>query len=161
MHQEELNPAKEAAKQAFKAQRQSFVAAAATPSGKASLKKACRRAHGTGSARTPTASETGASVPTIEFLGGFIGPAVTAEGEGPLADICDASRAPVGFSCRSASCGFCRVEVLDGADRLEPPDEDEGALLDELDAPAEHRLACQAVVRAGPGLLRVRWVEDG
>jgi ferredoxin len=100
-------------------------------------------------------------VATIEFLGGFMGPAVTVEGDGPLVDICDDARAPVAFACRAASCGTCRVEVSAGAELLEPSEEDEDVVLDELDAPIEHRLACQAVVRPGPGLLRLRWVEDG
>jgi ferredoxin len=100
-------------------------------------------------------------MPTIEFLAGFVGPAVTTEGDGPLVDICDEVRAPVAFACRAATCGTCRVEVFEGAGLLEPPEEDEIALLDEEGAPEDQRLACQAVVRAGPGLLRLRWVEEG
>ena len=100
-------------------------------------------------------------MPTIAFLGGSAGPAVTALGEGRLVDVCDEAHAPVAFSCRGATCGTCRVEVVEGAELLEPPGEDEVALLEEKGAPADQRLACQAVVRAGAGLVRLRWVGMG
>jgi ferredoxin len=98
-------------------------------------------------------------VPTIEFLESAAGPPRTAEGEGPLIDICDEARAPVEFSCRSASCGTCRVEVLAGGDLLEPARDDELELLRALGAPPRQRLACQAIARPGPGLVRLRWVS--
>jgi ferredoxin len=79
---------------------------------------------------------------------------------GSLVDLCDDHRAPVPFSCRSASCGTCRVDVLDGAELLEPPRGDELEVLDLFgDDPAHRRLACQARVRAGGGRLRVRVAE--
>jgi ferredoxin len=96
-------------------------------------------------------------VPIIELLESAFGAAVTVEAEGRLLDACDEARAPVAFSCRSANCGTCRVEVLAGADLLEPARADEAEVLAlTLALPAE-RLACQIVVRAGPGLLRLRW----
>jgi ferredoxin len=98
-------------------------------------------------------------VPTIELLESPLGPAVSVEGEGPLIDVCDDARAPVGFSCRSADCGTCCVEVLAGGDLLEPAREDEFEVLRRLGAtPERRRLACQVAVRAAPGLLRLRWV---
>ena len=48
------------------------------------------------------------------------------------------------YLCMAGSCRTCRVQVQDGIDQLEPPDDAEVAL-----APGE-RLACQAVYR-GPG----------
>ncbi len=87
-----------------------------------------------------------------------MGPAVTTEGEGRIVDLCDDHRAPIGFWCRSADCGTCRVEVLAGAELLEPAREDERALLGRLAAPPAQRLACQAMLRAGAGLVRLRWV---
>jgi ferredoxin len=97
-------------------------------------------------------------VPVVELLASPAGSAVRVEGDGPLVDLCDEARAPVLFSCRGASCGTCRVEVLEGAHLLEPPHPDEVAVLQALAAPCGvHRLACQAVVRAGPGLILLRW----
>jgi ferredoxin len=80
---------------------------------------------------------------------------------GDLVDICDAVQAPIPFSCRSASCGTCRVDVLEGAHLLEPPREDELEVLDMFgDDPARRRLACQARVCPGAGLLRVRAADS-
>jgi ferredoxin len=74
-----------------------------------------------------------------------------------LVDLCDEHRAPVPFSCRSASCGTCRVEIAEGGDLLDPPDDDEVDLLHILgDDPARHRLACQVRVRAAAGRIVVR-----
>jgi ferredoxin len=79
---------------------------------------------------------------------------------GKLVDICDASDAIIPFSCRSASCGTCRVDVSEGADLLEPPRDEELDVLDVFgDDPAKRRLACQARVRAGEGRVRVRPVD--
>ena len=99
-------------------------------------------------------------MPDIELLESPAGPGARVSGSGPLVDVCDEARAPVDFSCRAASCGTCRVEVLEGADLLLPPQPDELDVLGRLGpkAAAAHRLACQAVVRPGPGLLRLRWV---
>ena len=87
-------------------------------------------------------------VPTVE---------VDAPGGTRLVDLCDERNAPVPFSCRSASCGTCRIDVLEGADLLEPPRDEELDVLDIFgDDPARRRLACQAQVRAGSGRVRVR-----
>jgi ferredoxin len=81
-------------------------------------------------------------------------------GAGPLVDICDDAHAPVEFSCRGATCGTCRVEVLEGEDLLEPAGEHEALLLSELGRGHGGicRLACQAVVAEGARLIRLRWV---
>ncbi|WP_437673353.1 2Fe-2S iron-sulfur cluster-binding protein [Sorangium sp. So ce131] len=98
-------------------------------------------------------------MPTVVFEASALGPAVSAEAPGGrLIDVCDDARAPVASSCRAARCAACRVEVVEGAQHLEPPLEDERELLERLGAPPRHRLACQAVLRAGPGLIRVRGV---
>jgi len=74
-----------------------------------------------------------------------------------LVDLCDEGAAPVPFSCRSASCGTCRVDVLEGGDLLEPPRDEELDVLDIFgDDPGRRRLACQAQVRSGGGRVRVR-----
>jgi ferredoxin len=78
---------------------------------------------------------------------------------GRLLDLCDELHARVPLSCRSATCGTCRIDVLEGADLLDLPRADE---LDVLrifrDDPLRRRLACQARVRPGAGRLRVRAV---
>jgi len=98
------------------------------------------------------------SVPKIEFLGNSIGPAKTVDVEsgGELVDICDHSFAPIPFSCRSASCGTCHIEIVEGEELLFPPEEQEEELLDILGGEGNTRLACQARVKPGPGLLRIR-----
>jgi ferredoxin len=79
---------------------------------------------------------------------------------GCLVDLCDEFRARVPFSCRSASCGTCRVDVLEGAELLEPPHAEELDVLDLFgDDPSRCRLACQARVRPGAGRLRLRAAE--
>jgi ferredoxin len=86
-------------------------------------------------------------------------PAVEADApEGAaLVDLCDEHRAPVPFSCRSAVCATCRIDVLEGADLLDPPLDEELDILDSFaDDPTQRRLACQARVRAGSGRVRVR-----
>lgn len=97
-------------------------------------------------------------MPTIEFEGA--GQAGDKKAEAPnggeLLDICDDVLAPVAFSCRSASCGTCHIEVVEGIELLEDAGEDEEDLLDLLDGPKNGRLACQAKVKPGPGLIRIR-----
>jgi ferredoxin len=97
-------------------------------------------------------------MPTIEIVASAAGPAVRVDAAGPLLDVCDDARAPVEFSCRGASCGTCRVDVLAGAELLEPPGADELEVLRLAGATRQQRLACQAVVRAGRGTVRLRWV---
>jgi len=86
---------------------------------------------------------------------------VEAPAGGSLADLCDRVDAPIPFSCRSANCGTCRIHVLEGAELLLAADDEE---LDVLDifavAPTAQRLTCQAQMRSGEGLLRVRAVAD-
>jgi 2Fe-2S ferredoxin len=96
-------------------------------------------------------------LPTIEFIGNGFGMTKTIEAPegGALVDICDEHFAPIPFSCRSASCGTCHVAVLAGMEHLAPPDPLEQDLLDLLGASGS-RLACQAVVRPGEGLIRLR-----
>jgi ferredoxin len=100
-------------------------------------------------------------MPVVVFESAAARPLEIAAPEGgPLVDLCDAESAPVPFSCRSASCGTCRVDVLEGADLLEPPAQEELEILDIFgDDPATRRLACQARVRLGNGRLRVRPAE--
>jgi len=78
-----------------------------------------------------------------------------------LIDLCDEHDAPIPFSCRSASCGTCRIHVLEGAEELLPPAEDEIDLLDVFNhKPPYVRLACQAKLAPGATRLRVRAFHD-
>jgi adenylate cyclase len=99
---------------------------------------------------------------TIEFAPSQWGEGVSVERPegGALIDICDDARAPVAFSCRSASCGTCRVEVQEGAELLEPALREERDVLEIFAAPPSHRLACQARVRGGPGRVLLRSVDE-
>jgi 2Fe-2S ferredoxin len=110
------------------------------------------------SSKNAPTSAKGRAVPIVVFDSMH---AATLEVDAPpgarLVDVCDAHEAPIPFSCRSASCGTCRIVVLEGADALEPPQEDEAALLEMMgDDPATRRLACQARLRAGESDARVR-----
>jgi ferredoxin len=98
-------------------------------------------------------------MPIIAFASRADRPELTVTVTGPeaLLDVCDEAGAPVAFSCRDGNCATCRVEVLDGVELLEPAGADEREILDRLGAAANQRLACQAVVRLGEGLLRIRW----
>ncbi len=56
----------------------------------------------------------------------------------------DHPQSAVPYACRSASCGTCRVRVLEGAEGLAAPEEDELDVLDLFgDDPARVRLCCQ------------------
>jgi 2Fe-2S ferredoxin len=80
---------------------------------------------------------------------------------GALVDYCDEYEAPVPFSCKSASCGTCRIDILEGGNELLPPADEELDILDLFgDKPASRRLACQAQMKPGMGLLRIRPVGD-
>jgi ferredoxin len=76
---------------------------------------------------------------------------------GRLIDLCDDVRASIPLSCRSANCGVCRIDVLEGGEMLAAPGDDELVVLAQFgDDPARRRLACQARVSPGGGRLRVR-----
>jgi ferredoxin len=80
---------------------------------------------------------------------------------GALVDVCDDHAAPVPFSGKSASCGTCRVEILEGASELLAPEDDELDVLDIFGMPPpKHRLACQAKMKPGLATLRVRAVNE-
>jgi len=61
-----------------------------------------------------------------------------------LVDVTDDHPATeVPYSCRSASCGTCRVRVIAGAEALSPPDEDEQDVLEIFGNEPGVRLCCQ------------------
>lgn len=69
-----------------------------------------------------------------------------------IMDITDANpAADVPYSCRAATCGTCRVEVLEGGEALSTPDQYELEVLDIFgDTPDKVRLCCQAKVINAP-----------
>ena len=67
--------------------------------------------------------------------------------------------ADVPFSCRSASCGTCRVEVLAGGDALLPADEDELEVLRIFDDGPGIRLCCQLELVKETDSLHLRVVD--
>jgi 2Fe-2S ferredoxin len=82
---------------------------------------------------------------------------VNAPAGGSLADIIDDNEAPIPFSCRSASCATCHIEVLEGQEAFLPPQEEEMDVLDAVSSlPPRFRLACQAKLKPGPGKVLVR-----
>ncbi len=70
---------------------------------------------------------------------------IDAEPGEAIMDITDANpAADVPYSCRAATCGTCRVQVLEGGDALSTADVDEIEVLDIFgDTPDEVRLCCQ------------------
>lgn len=105
---------------------------------------------------------TSSSVPRIQFEASNAGRSkiVDRPDGGDLLDICDDVLAPIPFSCRSASCATCEVEVLEGIELFEPPNDDEADLLGIL-GKKDHRIACQARIKGGAGLIRLRAVAIG
>jgi ferredoxin len=94
---------------------------------------------------------------TFESSDGVQKKTVNAPDGGAIADLCDDNAAPIPFSCRSASCATCHIEVLDGADALLPPEDEELDVLDAIaSSPPRFRLACCAKLRPGGGAVVVR-----
>jgi ferredoxin len=98
---------------------------------------------------------------TFESSDGTLSKSVSAEPGASLANLCDDCEAPIPFSCRSASCATCHIEVLEGAEALTPPNDEELDVLEAIDAKApRYRLACCAKVGAGATTIRVRAQND-
>ena len=77
-----------------------------------------------------------------------------------LIDVTDEhADADVPFSCRSASCGTCRVEVLAGAEALKSPDEDELQVLELFGDGPTVRLCCQLELVKETEKLHLRVVD--
>ncbi len=71
------------------------------------------------------------------------------EDQTPLAEICEKSGVP--FSCNSGVCGTCQIEILEGHQYLNAPNQEEKDLgMDE-----NHRLACQCKILGG--IVRVKY----
>ncbi|MDB4943440.1 MAG: hypothetical protein JWP97_2974 [Labilithrix sp.] len=98
---------------------------------------------------------------TFESADGSIKKTVEAPNGGSIADLCDDHEAPIPFSCRSASCATCHIEVLEGESALLPPDADELDVLEAIDAkPPRFRLACCAQLGPGTATVRIKAQND-
>ena len=94
---------------------------------------------------------------TFESSDGEVRLTVAAPSGGALADLADDNEAPIPFSCRSASCATCHIEVLEGEDALLPPEDEELDVLDAIQTPPPRfRLACCAKMKPGDAVVRVR-----
>ena len=68
-----------------------------------------------------------------------------------LLDLLDEVASAIAFSCRSATCGSCRVTVERGAELLEAPRASERETLLALGCGPATRLACQLRVSGATG----------
>jgi len=88
---------------------------------------------------------------------------VDAEPGEAIMDITDANpAADVPYSCRAATCGTCRVEVVEGTEALSTADEFELEVLDIFgDTPDKVRLCCQTKLIGGADTqVTLRVCED-
>ncbi len=70
-----------------------------------------------------------------------------------MLDVCEGAGIPMNTACGGfAACNSCRVQVLAGADLLDPTHPEEEAFLDHPD----ERLGCQATFLGTDGEVRVR-----
>lgn len=90
-------------------------------------------------------------MPTVTFVSsdGLRKKSVEAKAGASLADLCDDHEAPIPFSCRSASCATCHIEVIEGQEALAEPEQEELDVLDAIQSPPpRNRLCCQARLKA-------------
>lgn len=77
-----------------------------------------------------------------------------------LVDVTDEHpEAEVPFSCRSASCGTCRVKVITGAEGLADPDDDELEVLEVFGDQEGVRLCCQIKLEKPVDVLTLQVVD--
>ncbi|HWQ11059.1 MAG TPA: 2Fe-2S iron-sulfur cluster-binding protein [Holophaga sp.] len=70
----------------------------------------------------------------------------------PLADVAEACGVDITFGCRAGSCGMCRVRIVSGGGHCSPMAAEERALLAELGAAPDVRLACLVKVEGDLGI---------
>lgn len=74
-----------------------------------------------------------------------------------LTDEYPASDVP--FSCRSASCGTCRVQVIEGAESLSAPEDEEVDVLEIFGNEPNVRLCCQIELKSETNRLVLKVVD--
>jgi ferredoxin len=67
----------------------------------------------------------------------------------PLAVAIETAGADIMFGCREGSCATCMIEVIEGAENLNPPTDAEQTTLLPDELAGNVRLACQCRVRGG------------
>lgn len=72
----------------------------------------------------------------------------TVPDESPIREACEALGVP--FGCRSGFCTTCRIEIIEGAENLAPPNVQERT----HGFPPNERLACQTVIKKGTVKIR-------
>ena len=73
---------------------------------------------------------------------------IETEGGGTVIDTALEGGVALPFGCLSAKCGVCRIEVIEGAEGLEPASDLEALVLEGFHCPDGVRLGCQARIRA-------------
>jgi ferredoxin len=63
-----------------------------------------------------------------------------------IVEYCDKNNTAILFGCRSASCGTCMIQVVDGMNHLSPKGDKEKDLLEMVSAGQHERLACQCSI---------------
>lgn len=71
-------------------------------------------------------------------------------------DLCQDNGAPHQFGCTVGSCGTCRLEIVAGAEHVDPASDDEKETVSMCSDVDGARLGCQLIVR---GDLSVRAVD--
>ncbi|HNQ89630.1 MAG TPA: 2Fe-2S iron-sulfur cluster-binding protein [Verrucomicrobiota bacterium] len=72
-----------------------------------------------------------------------------------LLDAGEAAGIEMEAGCFNCSCGTCIVEIVRGAENLDPPSPDEVEVLDQWSRdPEKYRCACSARVRTGEIVIR-------
>ncbi len=67
-----------------------------------------------------------------------------------IKEVCEQLDVP--FGCQQGICGTCKIEILEGADNLEPLNAEEK---DMGDRSKKHRLACQARIKHGTIVIKI------
>ena len=62
-------------------------------------------------------------------------------------EMCQEEGAPHSFGCTVGSCGVCQLVVVEGADHVDPPSDDETSTIEMCTDEPGARLGCQLVIR--------------
>ena len=91
---------------------------------------------------------------TVEFAGASV--PLACEKNATIMEVSEKNNVKIEFDCRKGRCGYCPIQVLDGAEFLNPISRVEKDTIEELCQldPANHRLACVTRV-TGPVKVKV------
>ncbi len=71
-----------------------------------------------------------------------------------IATVADEVQASLPFGCREASCGACKLLVLEGMENLEDVIDDEIDVLGQGKIDEGYRLGCQIIIKSGKVVIR-------